>query len=75
VAAGSFIVIVVAESKLIEDQTSEFLFFAGLQAGVSLVFAFMARVYVMGRRRKAAGLGKDDDEEATSLLLGAKIEG
>jgi solute carrier family 15 oligopeptide transporter 1 len=43
VAAGSLIVIIVAESKLIDDQATEFLFFASLQVAVAMIFAFMAR--------------------------------
>ena len=74
-AFGSLIVIVVAESKIIQDQTAEFLFFAALQTFVSLVFAVMARVYVTGRRQRQRPASPDDEGEGTSLLLASKIEG
>lgn len=44
VAAGSIVVIIVAESKLIEDQATEFFFFAGFVTFTALIFFFMSRV-------------------------------
>eukprot|EP00040_Diaphanoeca_grandis_P019658 m.103956 g.103956 ORF g.103956 m.103956 type:complete len:789 (+) comp27537_c1_seq1:353-2719(+) len=45
VAIGSLIVIIIAESKLFEDQAMEFAFFAALLGAVSILFVVMTRFY------------------------------
>lgn len=48
------VVIIVAESKLIENQVVEFFFFAALQLAVTGIFMFMSKLY----KYKTAVAGK-----------------
>ena len=76
VAVGSLVVIIVAESKLVDDQVTEFVLFAAMQGTVTLIFAFMAFWYVRARRadKKEPPMPRHD-EEGASLLSGTTLEG
>ena len=45
IAFGNLIVVIVAESKAIDDQVYEYVFFAGLLAVATLIFFFLSYFY------------------------------
>ncbi|KAG8232131.1 hypothetical protein J437_LFUL012140 [Ladona fulva] len=66
VAFGNLIVVIIAEAKFFESQTSEFFLFAGLMVAVMILFLFMARDY------KYVQVTSADEEEQLEDFKGRK---
>jgi len=60
-AVGHVIVIIVAESKLFDDQASEFFMFAALMAVDVLIFMFLAWRFVPRDQRKVKSIENEDN--------------
>nr|XP_018670730.1 solute carrier family 15 member 2 isoform X1 [Ciona intestinalis] len=68
VSMGSIIVLVVAESRMIDRQAHEFIFFACLIGVASIVFAFLARRYKASKPQEIPSKKEKNEIEKTELL-------